>query len=41
MDGAEGNIDHKAYKLDWEVYQNKIILIYEKELRIFNITRLF
>ena len=36
-----GNIDHKSYKLDWENYQDKIILIYEKELRIFNITRLF
>lgn len=36
-----GNIDHKPYKLDWESYQNKLILIYEKELRIFNITRLF
>ena len=36
-----GNIDHKSYKLDWESYQNKLILIYEKELRIFNITRLF
>lgn len=38
---SHGNIDHKSYKLDWEEYQNKIILIYEKELRIFNITRLF
>jgi hypothetical protein len=36
-----GNVDHKSYKLDWENYQDKIILIYEKELRIFNIARLF
>ena len=35
------NTDHKSYKLDWENYQDKIILIYEKELRIFNITRVF
>lgn len=36
-----GNIDYKSYKLNWEEYQDKIILINEKELRIFNISRLF
>lgn len=37
----KGNVDFKTYKLNWEEYQDKIILINDKELRIFNITRLF
>jgi hypothetical protein len=38
---AKGNIDYKTYKLNWEEYQDTIILINEKQLRIFKITRLF
>ena len=36
-----GNIDHKTVKINWEEYQNKIILINDKELSIFNIERIF
>lgn len=36
-----GNIDYRSYKINWEEYQNKMILINGKELRIFPITRLF
>jgi len=36
-----GNIDYKAFKINWDQYQNKMILINYKDLRIFPITRLF
>jgi hypothetical protein len=40
--GAEhGNIDYKSYKIDWEEYQNKMILLNGKELSIFSIDRVF
>ena len=36
-----GNIDNKNIKINWEEYQNKMILINSGELTIFNITRVF
>lgn len=36
-----GNLDYKHIKIDWEEYQNKFILIKDKELKILNITRVF
>ena len=36
-----GNIDYKTVKIDWEEYQNKIILINGNELGIFRIERIF
>lgn len=36
-----GNIDNKQIKIDWVEYQNKFILINNKELCIFNIKRVF
>ena len=36
-----GNTDHKSVIIDWDKYQNKLILINGKELTIFNITRVF
>ena len=36
-----GNLDNKSIKIDWEEYQNKMILINNDELTIFNISRVF
>ena len=36
-----GNIDNKNIKIDWSKYQDKLILINNKELTFFNITRVF
>ena len=36
-----GNIDYKSITINWDEYQNKLILINGKELTIFNITRVF
>ena len=36
-----GNVDNKFVKIDWEEYQNKMILINNDELTIFNISRVF
>lgn len=36
-----GNVDYRTLKIKWEEYQNKIILINNRELGIFNIERLF
>jgi len=36
-----GNTDYKSIKINWENYQDKIILVNGKELGIFNITRIF
>jgi len=41
MGDSVGNIDYKSYKIDWEQYQNKIILINNKQLSVFNIGRVF
>lgn len=36
-----GNIDPKSVKIDWAEYQNKLILIDNKELSLLNIKRIF
>ena len=36
-----GNIEHKDVKIDWEQYQDKFILIKDKELKILSISRVF
>jgi len=36
-----GNIDYKSFVVDWNLYQNKLILIDNKKLRFLNIMRLF
>jgi len=36
-----GNIDNKNIKIKWEEYQNKLILINNKELTFLNISRVF
>jgi hypothetical protein len=36
-----GNINHSRIKIDWEDYQNKFILIKDKELKILDISRVF
>lgn len=36
-----GNIEYKDIKIDWEEYQNKFILIKNKELKILSISRVF
>jgi hypothetical protein len=36
-----GNTDYKTVSIDWDKYQNKLILINGKELMFFNITRVF
>jgi hypothetical protein len=40
-DGSVGNIDHKSIKINWEEYQDKILLINENKLKISRIKRLF
>jgi hypothetical protein len=43
LDNTEllGNINYKEIKIDWELYQNKLILIKGKDLYFFNISRVF
>ena len=36
-----GNIEYKDVKIDWEEYQDKFILIKDKELKILSISRVF
>lgn len=36
-----GNIDYKSFKINWDEYQNKFILLNNKELAILNINRIF
>jgi hypothetical protein len=36
-----GNTDYKSVKINWDEYQNKIILINGKELGVFPIERVF
>jgi len=36
-----GNIDNKTIKIDWNEYQNKMILLNGEDLTIFNISRIF
>tara|TARA_R110002050_G_scaffold79261_1_gene169319 strand:- start:39375 stop:39773 length:399 start_codon:yes stop_codon:yes gene_type:complete len=40
-DGELGNINYKSIKIDWDKYQNKILLYNNNELRISNIKRIF
>lgn len=40
-EGLDGNIDHKSVVINWEDYQNKIILVNNEELVFFNINRVF
>lgn len=39
--GLVGNINYKDYKIDWEQYKNKIILLKDDQLEILNIERYF
>lgn len=39
--GGVGNIDYKSVKIDWEEYQNKIIMINGNDVGIFPIERVF
>ena len=36
-----GNINHQDIKIDWDIYQNKMIIIKNEELKIFNINKDF
>ena len=38
---SEGNIDYKSVKIDWSKYQNKLILIDNKELVFLDVNRIF
>lgn len=40
-DGEEGNIDYKNYKIDWNTFQNKMLIIKNNELTLYNIKRAF
>jgi len=39
--GQSGNIDYKAFKVDWSKYQDKLILTNNNEIMFFNINRIF
>lgn len=39
--GDIGNIDHKSVKIDWDAYQNKLILTNNNNLSIFAIEKVF
>ena len=39
--GGNGNIEYKSVKIDWSEYQNKLILVDDKELVLWNIKRIF
>jgi hypothetical protein len=41
IDGEVGNIDYKSIIIDWDKYQNKMILINGGKLSILNILRVF
>lgn len=36
-----GNLDYKSFKINWDEYQNKLILINGDELMFFSINRIF
>ncbi len=40
-DASIGNIDYKSVKINWEDYQDKILLINNNKLNISNIKRIF
>jgi hypothetical protein len=39
--GSLGNIDYKSFKINWDEYQNKLILINGRELVFLRISRVF
>ena len=39
--GEIGNINHKEHKIDWDKYQNKMLVSKNKELTIIDIERHF
>jgi hypothetical protein len=39
--GDKGNINYKSHKIDWDNYQNKLILTKNKELALYSIERVF
>jgi hypothetical protein len=41
FEGDSGNIDYKSVKVDWDKYQNNLILSNNNELAIFNIEKVF
>lgn len=41
IDNEGGNVDYKSIKINWDDYQNKIILINGGELSILSISRIF
>jgi len=41
QDGDMGNIDYKSVRINWDKYQNKLILTNNNELAIFNIEKVF
>lgn len=40
-DSEYGNVNHKDYKIDWDNFQNKMIIIKNEELKIIDIIRDF
>lgn len=40
-DGDVGNINYKSVKINWDDYQNKILLYNNNNLNIYNIKRVF
>ena len=36
-----GNVNYKDYKIDWNDYQNKLIIVKHNELKIIDIKRIF
>ena len=40
-EGDTGNINHKEYKIDWDEYQNKMLITKKNELTIIDIKRSF
>ena len=37
----EGNLNYRDYKIDWDKYQNKMLITKDKELSIIDINRIF
>lgn len=40
-DAEEGNIDYKKYKIDWNAFQNKMLIIKNNQLTLYKIKRAF
>jgi hypothetical protein len=41
MGESKGNVDYQSIKINWDEYQNKLILVKNNELIISNIKRVF